>query len=186
MTLWAQEPRTQNPLESCNEHPAPPWLPAGPVPLVYGAEGCAGSGGEAWGCLKASLQAPGGMWRCRLAPCLADMVPCQVPPLHRSVRVLCGTFRIWLPLHVPSAGRLEELFSLPHPPTLLLPSCKAIMLLAGAGLRGCSPRCQAGEGHLGVAHGAVPALPATQQHHCGASSFHVSQWKLLPLTQAGD
>lgn len=81
-------------------------------------------------------------------------------------------------------GRLEELFSLPHPPPLLLPSCKAVTLLAGAGLRGRSPRYQAGEGHLGAARGAVPALPAIRQHRCGASSFHVSQWKLLPLKRS--
>lgn len=36
-----------------------------------------------------------------------------------------------------------------------------------------------------MAHGAICSPPSIQQHRCGPSSFHLSQWKLLLLKQAG-
>lgn len=79
--------------------------------------------------------------RCPIDPSLPSAAPLRSP--HRCAAA--------------ERGRPEEIFSFPHPPTVILCSCKVITFLIQAGLRGMEPSMpRRKKVTLAVACGAIP------------------------------
>lgn len=100
---------------------------------------------------------------------------CQMPPSIRPcpLQYLSDLVTAARPLWRKEGRRAA---GAPHPPTLLLRSLEAVTLLAEAWRNTSSMLCR---------RRSPWSPPSIQQHCCGPSSFHLSQWKLLLLKQAG-